>query len=515
MDGFDVHAEGQDALGPRAIASRAEVAPRGGSRLVIRAGDGVGVQGIFAGAEAVYVALPSEGAPHYALAATTELLTREATELALELGAPVCLEAGASDARPRLELRVDPALAVPTLTLDREAGVLIAGGADLDGAVEALSLLRTLRCTGQLHHEARPAVSVDEAIERLEREVAWTYPAFGLRGIDWPQLCTQFRGRVDPVDPLPGLQRWIARLGDAHTRVRATDPVGQLAYTARVVDRAVRFMHVPADSPAAQAGVRTGDALLDVDVQELWARTGAPEHLRPWLVGRLALAGPHGEPRSYRVQRADGTATTFSDTPGTASHEPPVSAVARDHGTGYLKIDSWQPGTADQIDDALHQLRACDRLLVDLRGNVGGSLVEAASFRDRFIDRPTTLGTIRFSTGDGQLSPPAPIRGHPAERTRWHKRTRFLTDALTYSASEDAILGLRQLDHIDTAGARSGGGSGRARTIRLLDSIDLHVSTAMTYDHDGQCIEGAGIRVDVPLDLPPEPAAWNIADHHW
>ena len=153
--------------------------------------------------------------------------------------------------------------------------------------------------------------------------------------------------------------------------------------------------------------------------------------------------------------------------------------------------------------------------LVDLRGNVGGSLVEAARFRDRFVDRPTTLGTIRFSTGDGQLSPPVPILGHPSERTRWHKRTRFLTDALTYSASEDAILGLRQLDHIDTAGARSGGGSGRARTIRLLDGIDLHVSTALTYDHDGQCIEGAGIRVDLPLDLPHDPAAWNLADHHW
>ena len=473
------------------------------------------MQGIFAGAEAVSVVLPSEGAPDTDLAATAELLAREATELALELGAPVCLEPGASDVRPRLELRVDPALAAPTLTLGREAEVLIAVGADLDGAVEALSLLRTMRCTGQLHHEARAAVAVDEAIEWLEREVAWTYPAFGLRGIDWPQLCTQFRGRVDPVDPLPGLQRWIARLGDAHTRVKATDPVGQLPYTARVVDRVVSFMHVPADSPAARAGVRTGDALLDVDVEELWARTGAPEHLRPWLVGRVALAGPHGQPRTYRVQRGDGTSTSFTDTPGTASDEPPVSADARDHGTGYLKINRWQPGVNDQIDGALHELRGCDRLVVDLRGNVGGSLVEAASFRDRFLHRPTTLGTIRFSTGDGQLSPPAPILGHPSERTSWHKRTRFLTDALTYSASEDAVLGLRQLDHIDTAGARSGGGSGRARTIRLLDGIELHVSTALTYDHDGQCIEGAGIRVDLPLDLPPDPAAWGIADHHW
>jgi carboxyl-terminal processing protease len=154
-------------------------------------------------------------------------------------------------------------------------------------------------------------------------------------------------------------------------------------------------------------------------------------------------------------------------------------------------------------------------LLIDLRGNVGGSLVEAARFRDRFLDRRRRLGTIRFSTGDGQLSPPAPIVAAPSERTRWHKRTRFLIDALTYSASEDAILGLRQLDHVDTAGEPSGGGSGRARTIHLLDGVDLQVSTALTYDHDGHGIEGAGIPIDLPLDLPPDPAAWVAADHRW
>jgi carboxyl-terminal processing protease len=399
--------------------------------------------------------------------------------------------------------------------MDRAGEVLVAAAADLDGAVEALSLLRTLRCTGRRHLEARAAGSVDEAIRRLEREVAWTYPAFALRDLDWSLLCDRSRGGVDPADPLPGLQRWVAHLADAHTRVQTTDPVGHVPYTARVRDRAVRLMEIPPGSPAADAGVRTGDVLLDVDVDELWGRTGAPAHLRPWLVGRLALAGPADQPRSYRIQRADGTTTCFTDTPGLRSGQPSVLARPRDNGTGYLRIASWLPGVNDLIDDALHELRGCDRLLVDLRGNVGGSLVEAAAFRDRFLDQPTRLGTIRFSNGDGELSPATPIDGHPSGRIRWHRRTRFLTDALTYSASEDAILGLRQFGHIDTAGSPSGGGSGRARTIRLLDGIDLHVSTALTYEHDGHGVEGAGIPTDLHLDLPPEQTAWTLADLHW
>jgi carboxyl-terminal processing protease len=315
------------------------------------------VQGIFAGAGVVGLVLPSDGVSEAALAATTELLVREGAELALELGAPVRLDPAQPNARPRLEFRIDPARPVPHLTLDRAAEVLVAVGSDLDRAVEALSLLRTLRCTGRSHLEARPAGSVDEAVGRLEREVASTYPAFELRHIDWARLSGRCRGGVDPVDPLPGLQRWIAHLGDAHTRVRGDVPVAQVPYTARVVDRMVRFMQVPVGSPAADAGVRTGDALLGVDVEELWSRTGAPTHLRPWLVGRLALAGPPGQPRTYRVERLDGTTTSFVDTPGTDTERPVVSTAVRGDGTGYLRIGSWSPGIADPIDDALDELR--------------------------------------------------------------------------------------------------------------------------------------------------------------
>ena len=48
-------------------------------------------------------------------------------------------------------------------------------------------------------------------------------------------------------------------------------------------------------------------------------------------------------------------------------------------------------------------------------------------------------------------------------------------------------------------GSPSGGGSGRPRSIRLLPGWTLTVSTALTYDRNGHCVEGAGIPVDVPV----------------
>jgi carboxyl-terminal processing protease len=145
-------------------------------------------------------------------------------------------------------------------------------------------------------------------------------------------------------------------------------------------------------------------------------------------------------------------------------------------------------------------LRDAPSLVVDLRGNGGGDVTLARRFRDRFLRRAGRLGTVRYSLPGGGLSEPEPIDGEPApEPKRWRGAVRFLTDPLTYSASEDALLGLQGLAHVEVIGEPSGGGSGRARSLRLLPGWRLTVSTALTYDREGRCVEGAGIPVDRPV----------------
>ena len=97
---------------------------------------------------------------------------------------------------------------------------------------------------------------------------------------------------------------------------------------------------------------------------------------------------------------------------------------------------------------------------------------------------------------------------------------RFLTDPLTYSASEDTLLGLQGLPHIRVIGEPSGGGSGRPRILWLLPGMQLQVSTALTYDRNGYCIEGVGIPVDhfvTPAEPSPDAPdlALLAADRDW
>jgi C-terminal processing protease CtpA/Prc len=169
---------------------------------------------------------------------------------------------------------------------------------------------------------------------------------------------------------------------------------------------------------------------------------------------------------------------------------------------GYVQIRVWAAGQGidESVDEAFAGLAGLATLVLDLRGNPGGNLLLATRTRDRFLREPTTLGSIRYSTGEGRLSERFPLVAEPAPaEKRWAGRLVVLTDPLTFSSSEDFLLGLQGLDHVTVVGAPSGGGSGRPRSLRLLPGWTLTVSTALTYDREGHCIEGAGVPVDVAV----------------
>jgi carboxyl-terminal processing protease len=165
-----------------------------------------------------------------------------------------------------------------------------------------------------------------------------------------------------------------------------------------------------------------------------------------------------------------------------------------------MRIAAWiaGQGVESDIDSAFEALRDCERLILDLRGNPGGNLVLASGTRARFLREHTELGSIRYSSGGGELSDAFRLSADPAPADkRWPGRLIVLTDPLMFSSSEDFLLGLQGLDHVTVVGQPSGGGSGRPRLLRLLPEMTLMISTALTFDRTGHCVEGAGIPVDV------------------
>jgi carboxyl-terminal processing protease len=442
------------------------------------------------------------------------IFAQERAALARELGAPIRIVesdpgygsrwlVGPAGANPDLARIVRPRVDEPHLVLDREARLLISDAPTPAQVWETFSLLRSLARTRGGTLVVADCRDVAEAVERIDAEVADSYPSFSLRGVDWDAVRARNAGRVLVADePTTAMQEWLAELDDAHTWVRPTPPLRDLPYDVWVFGGTARLARVPKTSAAWEAGARPGFRLLGCDADGWWRRTAATPHARPLLAGRRLLASEPRSARRFEAESPSGVRVAWDEVvPDTAS-DPVAEWRALPSGTGYLRVRVWATGTdlESRIDAAFSDLRRCSRLVVDLRGNGGGDVTIAQRFRDRFLREAGLMGWIRYSVAHGVLSEAEPITGEPAAGSaRWDGPVRFLTDPLTYSASEDALLGLQGLDHVEVLGEPSGGGSGRMRTLRLLPGWRLTVSTALTYDRNLRCVEGAGIPVDRPI----------------
>lgn len=439
-------------------------------------------------------------------AGQVELLKLEGAWLEANLGTKVGIARSDPGRSARWLLELDQAHAGPATISFDSARTIVSRAADSDGLLETFSLLHTVLRQGGGTVAATDVRALDEAIERVIVEVGDTYPSFELRGLDWSEICERHVERVRSADDrLAAFQEWLAELEDAHTWVHAEPRPGNLPYAVGLAAGAATFVCVPRESAGYAAGVRPGWEVIavgdgPVDVAAWLRRTAASPHARPYVAGRRLLAGPIGEPRSLVAVSPDGERAEWEESPGSGIVGDLVSWHRLSSGAGYVRVRAWidDGGVDEALDAAFLDFRAADRLVFDVRGNPGGNLVLACRTRSRFLRAQTTVGTIRYSVGGGELSEPIGITAEPAPaEQRWPGRLVLLTDALTYSSSEDFLLGLHGLDHVTVVGQPTGGGSGRARTIRLLPELQLTVSAALTYERDGQSIEGAGIPPDV------------------
>ncbi|MBC3882244.1 PDZ domain-containing protein [Undibacterium sp. LX40W] len=250
---------------------------------------------------------------------------------------------------------------------------------------------------------------------------AYVDPQFN--GVDWKHVGEIHYPKImgAPNDALfwRNLDEMVAELGDAHTRVLsakqyANDKERQilsLGLNIGDTNEGILVFGIAKDSAADQAKILVGDKIVEidgVDAQQWWqqerqkARKNSTERAREKSVRRLLNGGdPERETSQVRLKiaAADGGLRELELTRGILPRKDSITSEIQDGNIGYIKLTAFDQKLNGQIAQHFEKLKETQALIVDLRGNGGGSLGMALNMMDHVVSGKVAIGERKTRTG--------------------------------------------------------------------------------------------------------------------
>jgi carboxyl-terminal processing protease len=253
-------------------------------------------------------------------------------------------------------------------------------------------------------------------------------------------------------------------------------------------DNTLRVVAPIDDTPAARAGIKSGDVIVAVDGKPL----PSDDSMAP-------LRGENGSKVKLTIVR-EGRDEPFDVT---VTRETIRVASVRSRllepGYGYIRISAFQADTGaafQQQLDALQAKGALKGLVLDLRSNPGGLLNAAVQVADDLLEKGvivTTRGRIAISDSEFDATPGDRMNGKPVV---------VLVDAGSASAAEVLAGALRDNNRARVVGSRTFG-KGSVQTVLPLDNGDsVKLTTARYFTPSGKSIQASGIVPDVSFKAP-------------
>jgi carboxyl-terminal processing protease len=251
-------------------------------------------------------------------------------------------------------------------------------------------------------------------------------------------------------------------------------------------------------TPAFRAGIKPGDRITHID----------RVNIAKWSLGEVVgrLRGPVGKPVSLTIRRNGSRILEVSIKRAVIR----IAAVTwRLEGEfGYLRITGFTDDTAEQVEAAVAEIRThlggrLAGLVIDLRNNPGGLLIESVAVSDAFIDSGdivVTRGrnrTQRYSARNGDI-----IGGLPIV---------VLINGASASAAEILAGALKDHDRAILIGARTFGKGTVQTVIPMGHGTALKLTTARYYTPSGKSVDG-GIVPDVEVAVNRDSEADEVLE---
>jgi len=263
-------------------------------------------------------------------------------------------------------------------------------------------------------------------------------------------------------------------------RFQTTGEYGGIGALIRKTPEYVLIAEPYENSPATRAGLKAGDMLLEID----------GKILKDQQINDISelLKGSPGTVIQLTIKRSSNN-TTFKKK---ILREQIVIPNVPYYGMltneiGYIRLSNFTPNAATEVKDALQFLKTskgAKSIVLDIRGNPGGLLIEAVNICSLFVSKGQEIVSTKGKVK--QFDNVYTTTGNPIDNTI---PIVVLVNRSSASASEIVAGSLQDLDRAIILGQRTFG-KGLVQTTRHLSyNAQLKVTTAKYYIPSGRCIQ--------------------------
>ena len=317
----------------------------------------------------------------------------------------------------------------------------------------------------------------------------------------WDLVHQRFVGPIDDTAMMEGAIRgMLETLGDPYTSYMTPDEFqmaqedleGDFEGIGAVVRQdeetgALMIISVLEGSPAEAAGIMPGDAVYEVDGEDITALS------QNEIVGRIR--GPAGTPVTLGIRRR-GMPGMIEITVIRARIEVPNVTGEMIGDIAYIRLSSFGESAVGELRQALEDLMAQSPvgLVLDMRCNPGGYLGTAINVADEFMDGGIVLierggaGEQTYRAGSGGLATEIPIV--------------ILVDGGSASASELVAGALRDNGRAVLVGSTTFGKGSVQTWYPLENGGGVRITISRWYTPNGSSVQDVGLTPDVEIMWP-------------
>lgn len=246
------------------------------------------------------------------------------------------------------------------------------------------------------------------------------------------------------------------------------------------------------DTPAARAGIHSGDVLLKIG-------TTTTDGLSVEDAVKI-IRGPKGSTIELTIARAGESKPLVIPVVRDTINIPTIKSYKRDDGVFVIELYSFSQNSADLFRDALRQFvqSGSSKLLFDLRGNPGGYLDSAVAMASYFLPVGDVIVTEDFKGKQENQSHRSV--GYNVFQGNPNFKMAILVDQGSASASEILAGALSQHGVAKLVGTRTFGKGSVQQLMDLGNGAELKITIARWLTPNGSSISDGGLQADIKAD---------------